>query len=108
METIGNLPQGAARAFLAGLLKRQPAPVDLAKDWPEIYMVCGGNLGLLKHCLQGAASYQSLDPGNRNLVPLHCTDCTVAGHDQQSCQKGTSCAMEHGVACRDVTGIDEC
>ena len=63
VETIGNLPPRAARAFFAGLLKRQPAPLDLAKDWREIHMVCGGNLGLLKHCLQSAASYQSLEPG---------------------------------------------
>lgn len=70
VETIGELPQQAARRYAEGLLKVQSAPVLLAKDWGEIWMVCGGSVGLLKLCLQSAASYSSLDSGARIGLPV--------------------------------------
>ena len=109
METVGNLPQGAARAFFAGLLKRKPAPVDLAKDWPEVYMVCGGNLGLLKHCLQSAASYQSLEPGAACMRP-QCRPATLFSSQRfhRRWSRSGKLLERHKLRCEACCGMPEC
>ena len=73
VETVGNLPASAGRTFFQGLLAASPAPVDMGREWPEVRMVCGGNMGLLRRCHQSTAAYQSLLAGKGHHHP--CNEC---------------------------------
>ena len=74
MQVLGDLPEEEARRYVCGgegedarwrglVAALSPGLAAAVRDrWPEIYAVCGGNIGQLAYCM-GDVDTMGLDKG---------------------------------------------
>jgi hypothetical protein len=91
VEVVGDLTSAEAFVYICGgkVLSKEGVEEDWSgliaqseetlalgmtpEDWKKVWSVCGGNIHLLRNCVDYAKQYKSWDKGKRTFfTPVYC------------------------------------